>query len=410
MIKIERALLLLFASLFVGGVTAQTSGEQDLSSKDLAEIMASQIEQHKAGSGHKASSSPESKADSTNKPGRQFPPAKFGRPSADAVSPEQFEKVQTLVETILRNQVHDPAAVLEGLISEGSLALSPDDIYLVRLVIDMIAEAENKPLVNPAVINKPYLIDINNRYSSYIVYLHSSGETLIEFLDVNGDPWPIFDHSKTDAFDVRKGEEHMLWLTPTTIHRQTNFFVMLKDYSAPIQFELKYSNEMRHGLATFKIPKLSPISIVQAEKRDMHGSDTVDLENVGYQKNMYQLSASSVDGHAKLIDQDLDLKTLLFLGETGRFEPGSEASDEAKSLQVSDEQVAQVWFYKDKFIVRSRYRMYSYDRVLNASGDIKVYLCDSLNSMVPFFDGQSDHVLFLPNYHDYIPLVDVFNG
>lgn len=313
----------------------------------------------------------------------------LGRP-ADSVSPSELNEVQARLLTILK-QTDNPKAVLEGLILEGELALSPNDIYTLRAAIDVVEKAENSPLVEPTVINDEYMIDHRDRYKMYDIYVHDTGETLIEFLDATGQPWPIFDHSDGKYFDVSLGEDHMLWITPQERHRKSNFFVTLVEYSAPIQFNIQFTNEKRHGLATFKLPFISPTN---SKAKKASNTSSIDLETM--------VASSRKGGNdGSLSENKIDLPTLSYLAATGRFRPGTEAALLAQQILVSNAKIAQVWYYKEQFVIRTQYQMYSFDNVVNSGGAMKVYVATSLNSIVQFFDGQKDISLLIPDYHNY---------
>ncbi|MFM2668688.1 DotH/IcmK family type IV secretion protein [Vibrio mediterranei] len=309
-------------------------------------------------------------------------------PNTREVNPKDYERLVTLLENEFQDKLDDPRTLLELLIAEGDLALSPNDVVLSRVIEEILLKAENRALVTPDLINKPFMIDPNDRFSTYELKLHASGETLLEFLDKNGDPWPIWDNSEPPGYDVRLGEDHMIWISPSDKYKNGNFFVTLQGYPSPIQFIVKYDNKERHGFVSFKLPLISPTSTrpppaLVSKTRDLEATPSTS------QSSVVNTSALSLD-------------VLSYIAETGRMKPNSDISRNAQRLQVNDSSLASVWFYDDQFIVRTPYEMHYYDNMIYGSGGMKVYIAQSLNSVVPLFDGIQDRSLFIPDYHQYV--------
>lgn len=324
------------------------------------------------------------------------PPAKSKKTAADVFaiptdgSVDTFNLKREYLESVL-SQADNPSAVLQGLISEGTLELSPNDILLLRMTLDQIDQATNKNFVNPKLINDQYMIDHKDRYKTYEIFIHDSGETLIEFLDINGEPWPIYDHSDNENVNIRLGEDHMLWMSPKTKYREFNFFVTLKEYKNPIQFVVKYSNEKRHGLATFKLPYVSPTSTLGNSKTEM-----------GPKVSLRQLANQIPSAGAANQGIDITFEELSYLASTGRFREGSEMARSAVNVLVSDPSLAQVWFVQDKFVVRTPYNLYRFDEIVNAGGAMKVFVSSTLNTVVPINTGSEQVSLYIPDYHKYV--------
>lgn len=309
--------------------------------------------------------------------------------NADIVTPGAYNEKVKRIHQIL-SQTDDPKTLLESLIKDGTLALSPNDIFLLRLLVDEVEKAKNSPFVSPTIINDQYNIDQTDRYKMYDIYVHDTGETLIEFLDITGEPWPIFDNSEGKGFDIQKGENNMLWITPKERHRQTNFFVTLEEYPAPIQFNIHYSNEKRHGLASFKVPAISPTN---SKATSTKPSQIVNLGDVG------KGFSNNANASNRQVLQVVDLS---YLASTGRFKPDSDLSREAQPVFISDSNVASIWFYDDTFIIRTSYQLYSFDKVINSEGAMKVFLASRLNSIVPFYKNGATINVFIPEYHNYV--------
>ncbi|CAH6942811.1 conserved exported hypothetical protein [Vibrio chagasii] len=308
-------------------------------------------------------------------------------------SPEEYNEKAAKLRQIL-SQVDDPKGTLETLIAEGGLEISFNDIFLMRLVADEVQRAKNTPIIDTEIINDQYSIDHTDRFKMYDLYVHTSGDTLIEFLDVTGQPWPIHDKSSTKSLDITKGELNTLEISPTEKYKNTNFFVTLKEYGAPIQFNVIYKNSKRHGFASFKLPFISPIN----PKANAVGttSNTFDLELAGNR------SSNSGSEPQTFINEQLDTRELSYLASTGRFKEGTKLKNESIPVVVSDPTIAKVWFYSGHFIVRTSNQMYSFDRMINSAGPMKVFVASNLNSIVPFNRNGQNVNLFIPEYHSYV--------
>lgn len=286
-------------------------------------------------------------------------------------------------------QLNNPEMLLNELIMSGDLSVSPDDIQLLKIISDELDKAENLPFVNPKIINRAYMVDTKDRYKTYELFVHDTGETLIEFLDINGEPWPIWDHSRNPNYNVRLGEDHMLWIAPKIKYKPTNFFITLEKYRNPIQLVINYSNKQRHGLATFKVPYISPTSNQSASTNST--DKTLTLAG---------LSKSLTNSHGS--KPTVTVEGLSYLATTGRFPDNSKAAKSAISVLVSDPSLAKVWMVDGLFVVRTPYNLYTFDEVINASGDMKVFVAAELNNIVTLNTGKGQATLYLPNYHQLV--------
>ena len=313
--------------------------------------------------------------------------------SSDGYSPEEYDEKATRLRQIL-SQVDDPKGTLETLIAEGGLQISFNDIFLMRLVADEVQRAKNTPIIDTKIINDQYSIDHTDRFKMYDLYVHTSGETLVEFLDVTGQPWPIHGKPDTNGLEINLGELNTLEISPKEKYKKTNFFVTLKEYGAPIQFNVIYDNSKRHGFASFKLPFISPIN----PKANAVNSptNTFDLELAGSNSN------SSSSDPQSFIKEQLDTRELSYLASTGRFKEGTKLKNESIPVVVSDPSIAKVWFYSGHFIVRTSNQMYSFDRMINSAGPMKVFVASNLNSIVPFSRNGQNVNLFIPEYHSYV--------
>ncbi|MEZ8241000.1 MULTISPECIES: DotH/IcmK family type IV secretion protein [Vibrio] len=306
----------------------------------------------------------------------------------DGYSTAEYDKKREILTKIL-SQTDDPKSILETLIAEGPLSNSFNDIFLLRLVADELQRAKNSPLLETEIINDQYSVDHTDRFKMYDIYVHDSGETLLEFLDVTGHPWPIFDFSPTKSLETRKGELNMLWINPLVKHVKTSLFVSLSEYSAPIQFNIRYSNDKRHGFASFKLPFISPIN---PNVNKAPSNTNFDLEIS---------TASKEDGQITIREQ-LDSRELSYLASTGRFRDKTKLKQEAIPVMVSDPSIATVWFYNGNFIVRTPNQLYSFDRMVSSEGEMKVFISSTLNSIVPLNRSGETVNLFIPDYHNYV--------
>ncbi|GIB00292.1 hypothetical protein G6355_11040 [Vibrio cholerae] len=386
------SLSLLVTALFAGGSAyANDLDPNQLNALLEREIREAQKANQDQGQSKAESSQGSGKTDGTKNESNETQVVNvLGRPSKE-VSPEQYhEKVLRLAQIL--KQFDDPRGVLEAKVQEGTLSLTPNDIYTARLIDDAIEQAINTNIVSPKVLNLPYSIDVQNKFKSYDIFIHESGTTQIEFTDAKGNPWPIFNNSPASSFDVSKPTVNTLWVTPTHRYRNNNIFVTLEKYPNTIQLNLIYDATQRHGLASFSVPLLGPVS--KPEKPKAEGVDLANPET--YSGN----GGDTADVALKI--SDIDQNELMYLAETGYFEPGSEAYKSAKTVVVNDRNIANIWFYKNKFIVRSPYSLdANWDNVINPNGVNKVYVAKNLNSIVKFYSGSNEFELILPDYHRY---------
>ncbi len=377
------------------------NAQDDLSSTALESLLKQTIEAQKSKERQKQTPQDEVPESTPNTDKPQSSPEKkklstkgifLQSQESNGLSAEEYNKQAERLLDILKT-TDDPKGVLTALIVTGELALSPNDIHLIRLVADQVTMAKNKPLVDPQVINDQYAIDHQDRYKMYDLYIHDTGETLIEFVDITGAPWPIHDKSEANGFKIKTSNgSNMLWITPEARHSQSNIFVQLVEYGTPIQFRLKYSNEKRHGLATFKLPFISPTNPNQVTKSSE--DRVLDLAVVSTDIAGNSNSAGGYIG--------LNIEELSYLASTGRFKEGTSLYEEAELVLVSNSEIAKVWFYNGQFIVRTAYMMYSFDNMVNSEGAMKVFVASKLNSIVPFNKNGKDVNLYIPDYHSYV--------
>jgi len=333
--------------------------------------------------------------------------SRLARPDRD-VDPEAYDAyIRTLAEIL--TQLDNPEKVLNAKVSLGEMVLSPNDIYAARAIDQVIEEAENSNLVDTEVLNLPYSIDAVDRYKTYDIYISDTGTTQIEFFDAMGNPWPIYYNSDAPNFNVLKQSINTLWVTSKMRYKKSNLFVTLDQYPATIQFNLIYSSTQRHGIATFNLPFISPVSNQVVSNPTSAGGnlDTTSNDNKGngYQVDLNGSQSSGPNSNfskVALTVANVPQSELSYLANTGFFNSGSEASKKAKSIKVSDNKVAQIWFYKDKFIVRTPYQLLErYESVVNSGGAMKVFVAKNLNSIIYFEGNQSELELIIPDYHRY---------
>lgn len=285
---------------------------------------------------------------------------------------------------VLENTDH-PKSVLELLVEDGTLALSPNDIFILRLSVELVEQARKKPLVESQVINDQYPISGKNRYATHSVFINESGTTMIEFLDMSGAPLPIHDFSPVSGFKVEKSEVNTLWISSEEKYKASNMFIMLKDYDAPLQFNLTYKMEMRHGLASFKVPQISPIN------PNLNGK--ADTSTIAHLKAGKPLKG------VNYLDQTAELG---YLAETGSFKQDSVMGEKASRVLTSDSSLAEIWVYEGKFLIRSPYILLEgFESVENQNGHFKVYVTSNLNSSLDLSVNGADRTVYVPDSHLY---------
>lgn len=284
--------------------------------------------------------------------------------------------------------MENPEFVLKSLVKSGELALSPGEIRFILSAIDLKTQALNAPLMTPDVRSGVVSFDSNDRYKMYKFSVHKTGITMLEFYDANGKKWPVVDFTDTNGFSINYGYHNNTLVIESNVDYKIGYsYIQLEGYKNQIAIELVYENKVRDGIRTFRIPFIYKLD------------ENSNKANATYTPLTSIKAGAQADNESKI--PDVEYQDLMFIAESGYPDQDSKSSEYIEKVYIDKPEIAQIWRYGDKFIVRSRFQLMShqYNAFIPANDDMAVYVADELDTVISFnVNGESESV-FIPDYH-----------
>lgn len=340
----------------------------------------------------KAEGNPRETGDAKNEDNAKVDNAKVDNaPEKEKTKEKKNKKIDEAFRTKVMGIIEgldNPKEVLNELIANGTLELTPNDIKLLRVALDIVDQAENAPIYESKIINGTTPIDHRDRYKTYNVTVNRTGLTIVEFHDASAAPWEIKHFTPSEYFKINKGyTSNTLEISPEVSHATSNIFVTLNGYPNPIQFNIKYKNEYRDGLSTFTLAYMSPSTIAKIE--GSKGEESIEEYDI-----FEQQPATSVDmGDKKTIPYRL----LQQFASTGAF-PLDEFPTAQKVVTTSPE-ICEIWFVNNSFLIRTNYiYMAGYGDVVMGGGGNNVYVSKNLDSSITFNVAGTNKTVLIPDY------------
>lgn len=301
-----------------------------------------------------------------------------------------LKEQQALIKQLLENS-SNPLGLIRTLVKEGVLDLSPDEIRFIRNMTELRVQAENKPLQTPDVRSGSVSFDSRNRYKMYEFNVHDSGVTVLEFYDANGNPWPIVHHTPVKDYVLNEGyQSNTLTIQSETPYKVAFSHIRLEGFPNPISIKINYSTEVRDDIRTFRIP-----FVFKVDK-------TGETPQATYTPLTAVKAGDALDQSGNQIP-DLEYEDLMYLASVGQFDEDRPVGQYAAPVLVDKPEIASVWRYGTKFVIRSRFQLMSnqYDVYVPSPEGVIVYVTDQLDTVITFnVNGRTQQVL-LPDYHLY---------
>lgn len=299
-----------------------------------------------------------------------------------------IEQQQYIAERLA--EVDNPEFILRELVRIGELALTPNEIRFILSAVELKKRALNTPLITPDVNNGLVKFNPNNRYNTYEFNVHESGITTLEFFDINGERWPIVNFTPAKGFNLKHGfYDNMLEIESDISYKQAYSYVHLDGFKNQIAIKLNYNNELRDGIRTFAIPFLYKINENGSEPEARYSP-------------LSSIKATDNSNDSTTIP-DLEHDDLMFIASLGYPNKDSKSYPFFKKVFVDKSEIAQIWRYGSKYIVRSRFQIMShqYEVYVPSTDEVAVYVANSLDTIVDFNVGGRTESIFLPDYHLY---------
>lgn len=228
---------------------------------------------------------------------------------------------------------------------------SPSDVVRDRVDIEDLMKSKTEPL-SPIVPNQNVrTIDLSPTAAPILIRTRENFNTILSFVDSVGNPWPVswslpgnsaYKEIKNQSTD-ESNTQHIIVLKAIEKYEVTNYTVALKGLDDPIVFILENNYKgVTDFKLVFKVPKVGPNTDVESMARSNGAARMQQIEDISI--------------------NDLD-----------RF-----YSNEPKGAQVvptSQPEVATVWFYKNQFVVKSRFELVAgYKNIAYGAGGWRVYV------------------------------------
>lgn len=302
---------------------------------------------------------------------------------------EMSSDKQRLFIAELLDQSANPLGLVQELIKLQVLDLSPKEIKFVRNMADLKLEAQNSPLATPEVRSGAVKFDSKNRYKTYEFYVHDSGVTALEFYDANGQRWPIVHETEVNDFSLSRGfYNNTLLIEAVTPYKAAFSYISLEGYPNPIAIKITYKRRVRDGIRTFHIPFIYKVKSDGSSSKATYSPMTAIKADDGKGGNGSKIP-------------DIDYQELLYLASVGHFDEDKPSSEFAVPVLVDQPQIASIWRYGTKFIIRSRFQLMShqYETYVPSTDGVFVYVAKELDTAISFnVNGNTQDVL-IPDYH-----------
>jgi hypothetical protein len=232
---------------------------------------------------------------------------------------------------------------------------TPEDVKRQRYNTEEQLKSKSS-LLAPVVANQNVrTIDLSPAAEPIIIRTREDFNTIMTFVDSVGNTWPVSwslpGNSAYKEIDNQSNDkstsQHIIVLKAIDKYRVTNYTVALKGLDDPIVFILENNNEGETDFKlVFKVPKVGPNTDLDTMNKSVRGNGT--------QVAQQQIEDISIN--------DLD-----------RFY--SVEPEGAQIIPTSQPEIGTVWFYKNQFIVKSRFELVAgYKNIAYGAGGWRIYV------------------------------------
>lgn len=216
-------------------------------------------------------------------PGLQLP-ADAGAgsaPSSNPFAPRPVEVTKTpeQIESEIRQQAFN--AALTGLIP-----MRPDEIRNLLKRYDQTRQAVETPIYpypKPEIVVQDIVLDPGA--TPAVLKLATGHVTMVNFVDITGEPWPIQDISWAGNFEIIKSEPggNRLGISPMSDYAYGNISVQLLEMKTPVPLTLETQRELVHYRFDARIGQRGPYakpSLIEASSPVTTSAGSRDLNAV----------------------------------------------------------------------------------------------------------------------------------
>jgi hypothetical protein len=271
------------------------------------------------------------------------------KPQAKRQEKHTIEEDEALKVYLAEFPTVDPSIDQEALLQLFS-GMTPESARKVRILSELLLQAQSSPVMPIKPAQDVVVMDLSPGGMPPVIRTRDGFNTVLNFVDSIGGPWPIeWSLPGNDAYAEVKPSEagkttHTLVLNAKTKYETTNYTVKLMGLDEPLMFILENSiSGITDFKITYKIPKIGP-------------STSLDKPIGGYGQN----------GGARNAILDIEMDDLDTFYSTPPLK--------AVVIPTSQPQLAQVWYYKNKFIVKTRHELAAdYERISYGPNGWKVF-------------------------------------
>jgi hypothetical protein len=232
---------------------------------------------------------------------------------------------------------------------------NPEDVKRQRYNIEETIKSKVS-LLAPVVANQNVrTIDLSPAAEPIVIRTREDFNTIMSFVDSVGNTWPVSwslpGNSAYKEIDNQSNDkstsQHIIVLKAIDKYRVTNYTVALKGLDDPIVFILENNNEGATDFKlVFKVPKVGPNTDLDTMNKSVRGNGTQVA-----QQQIVDISINDLDRFYSL-------------------EP-----EGAQIIPTSQPEIGTVWFYKNQFIVKSRFELVAgYKNIAYGAGGWRIYV------------------------------------
>ncbi|QQG36449.1 MAG: type IV secretion protein DotH [Micavibrio aeruginosavorus] len=171
-----------------------------------------------------------------------------------APRPVEITKTPEQIEAEIRQQAFN--AALTGLIP-----MRPEEIRNLLKRYDQTRQAVETPVYpypKPEIVVQDIVLDPGT--TPAVLKLATGHVTMVNFVDITGEPWPIQDISWAGNFEIIKSEpgSNRLGISPMSDYAYGNISVQLLEMKTPVSFTLETQRELVHYRFDARIGQRGP--------------------------------------------------------------------------------------------------------------------------------------------------------
>lgn len=263
-------------------------------------------------------------------------------------------KVNIEARQINDNRTEEQRIIDDAVTEAGTGGWGEDDIIRERLNVEKRLRSKSELLTPLKANQNVQTLDLSPSAEPIIINTRENFNTILSFIDSVGNPWPVlwslpgnsaYAEISYDAKD-ESSSQHIIVLKATKKYQVTNYTVALKGLDEPIVFILQNTLDGPTDFKlVFKVPKIGPKTDLSAY------SSGTGVGNKVSQHNIEDISINELDRFYAVEPTD------------------------AQRIPTSQPEIASVWFYKNQFVVKTRFEMVAaYKTIAYGAGDWRVYV------------------------------------